>query len=367
MERMMNVGILSMQKIKNYGSFLQSFALKKTIEYYGHVCEFIDIEQGRQLSGYERNMAYLLRKASERFIRLHFIKHIKSHYQFNRKFDDFFNILEADKHGITFYDLVIIGSDEVFNFAQYSPWGFTAQLFGNIPKAKKIISYAGSFGSTTMDIINKYQLHDEIATSLKKLSAISVRDENSRNIIQNLLSITSASSYASMVHIDPVLFFDFDKYIKPIQDRSFILIYSYPGRMKDKEEINAIKQIAKKHNKSLISIGFFYDWCDKTVIPDPFEVLSYFIYAEYIITDTFHGALLSLKYNKQFVVFIRHSNKNKLHFLLSSMSLEDRIIVDIGKMENMLKEKIDYTITNKIISDETSKAYRYLEDNLNNA
>ena len=35
-----------MQKVMNYGSFLQAFALKKTIEGWGHQCEFVDIEQG---------------------------------------------------------------------------------------------------------------------------------------------------------------------------------------------------------------------------------------------------------------------------------------------------------------------------------
>jgi hypothetical protein len=69
-------------------------------------------------------------------------------------------------------------------------------------------------------------------------------------------------------------------------------------RIIEEKEINAIKEMAKKYNKSLLSMEFFYDWCDKIVIPNPFEVLSYFIHADYIITDTFHGALLSLKYNR---------------------------------------------------------------------
>jgi polysaccharide pyruvyl transferase WcaK-like protein len=357
----MNVGILSMQKVRNYGSFLQSFALKRTVESYGHVCEFIDIEQGRRLRGYERNKIYILKKASERFICRHFIKHIKNHYQFNHRFNHFFDILEADKHEMDVYDLAIIGSDEVFNFTQHSYWGFTTQLFGNIPKAKKIISYAGSFGNTIIDSIDTYQLHNEITGSLKRLSAISVRDDNSRSIIQQLLSVDP------MVHIDPVLFFDFGKYVKPVQDRNFVLIYSYPARIKNKKEINAIKKLAKRFNKSLISMGFLYDWCDKTVIPDPFEVLSYFIHADYIITDTFHGTLLSLKYNKQFVVLVRESNKNKLNFLLQSMFLKDRIIADTNQMENMLVEKIDYTITNKIILEETNKAHSYLKGHLTNA
>lgn len=55
----MKVGILSMQKVMNYGSFLQSFALKKTIEEFGHQCEFIDIEQGRIFPELKRTIAIL--------------------------------------------------------------------------------------------------------------------------------------------------------------------------------------------------------------------------------------------------------------------------------------------------------------------
>ena len=40
----MNVGILSMQRVVNYGSFLQAYALKQTISALGYTVEFVDIE-----------------------------------------------------------------------------------------------------------------------------------------------------------------------------------------------------------------------------------------------------------------------------------------------------------------------------------
>ena len=58
----MKVGILSMQKVKNYGSFLQGFALKTTIEKLGHQCEFIDIEQGRIFPELRRNFLFLINR-----------------------------------------------------------------------------------------------------------------------------------------------------------------------------------------------------------------------------------------------------------------------------------------------------------------
>ena len=49
----MKVAILSMQEVKNYGSFLQAFSLKKTIESLGNTCEFINIIPGEQLGNYK--------------------------------------------------------------------------------------------------------------------------------------------------------------------------------------------------------------------------------------------------------------------------------------------------------------------------
>ena len=43
---MKKVGIMSMQRIANYGSFLQAYALKQLIEELGHKVEFVDYHVG---------------------------------------------------------------------------------------------------------------------------------------------------------------------------------------------------------------------------------------------------------------------------------------------------------------------------------
>jgi len=354
----MKIGILSMQRVKNYGSFLQAFALRKTVESYNHDCEFIDIELGRQLKEYRRSTVLYLKKARERLFTRNIFHQVRNQYLFRKKFDSYLDMLDVSKNDFTSYDLAIIGSDEVFNVAQYTSWGFTTQLFGDISNTRRVISYAGSFGNTTLEIIYKYKLQEKISLALKKLSIISVRDNNSRNIVKKLLDMDP------VINVDPVLFYDFNKYIKSIEDKNYILIYTYPGRMNDKNEVYSIKQIAKKLNKKLISIGFFFDWCDKTVIPEPFQVLSYFINADFIITDTFHGSILSVKYNKKFAVFIRNSNSNKLIFLLNSLGLTDRIVYDSSKIDSVLFQHVNYEYTNKVIDIEIKKSRAFFQDNL---
>ena len=176
----MKVGILSMQKVMNYGSFLQGFALKKTIEELGHQCEFIDIEQGRVFPELKRSYTFLLKKAVERYMKWDVLTRLRYTCIFQKRFNtEFFNLLGVNTHTITHFDAVVIGSDEVFNFAQRVPWGYTPQLYGKVSNANKVISYAGSFGHTTMQDIEHYGVKDEIKNALFSMAAISVRDKNS--------------------------------------------------------------------------------------------------------------------------------------------------------------------------------------------
>ena len=46
---MKKVGIMSMQRIINYGSFLQAYGLKKVIEGLGYEVEFVDYQVEKTL------------------------------------------------------------------------------------------------------------------------------------------------------------------------------------------------------------------------------------------------------------------------------------------------------------------------------
>ena len=64
------VGILSMQRVVNYGSFLQAYALKQLLLSVGAgAVHFIDIEPGRQLPGFNNRSVYGKIKAVGRCLR----------------------------------------------------------------------------------------------------------------------------------------------------------------------------------------------------------------------------------------------------------------------------------------------------------
>lgn len=355
----MNIGILSMQKVMNYGSFLQGFALKRTLEEFGHHCEFIDIEQGKIFPELERTSAFLFKKAWERYCKWNVLTRIRYTRMFQNRFhNEFFEELGVNKHTIENFDLVVIGSDEVFNFAQRVPWGYTPQLYGRISNASKVISYAGSFGHTTLEDIHHFGVCDEIASALLSMAAISVRDVNSFNVVKKL---TGKDAHFD---IDPVLLFDYEPYIKTVSRKNYIVVYSYPNRIKKKEEIAAIRDFAKKHNKKLISIGFYFPWCDETVIPHPFEVLGYIKGADFVITDTFHGSVMSLKFNRPFVALVRDSNKQKMTSLLSQFGLQNQIVDNVTFLKEKLLQKIDYIAVNESLKKAQIESLDYLKSNL---
>ena len=94
------------------------------------------------------------------------------------------------------FDVVFIGSDEVFNCCQKSFWGYTPQLYGRVSQADRVVSYAGSFGHTTYEQLWSAGVTEEIGDTMKKLSAISVRDRNSYEIVERLTGVK-----LSLIHI----------------------------------------------------------------------------------------------------------------------------------------------------------------------
>ena len=357
----MKIGILSMQHVRNYGSFLQAYALKSTLESLGHQCEFVDIKYGHQLPGLERNIKYLVGMAIKRYFNWDairtFFPRLKYTKIYQERFDkDYLPELGIHKHTFNSYDLVVIGSDEVFNFNQHTSYGFTPQLYGDVKSAKKVVSYAGSFGTTTIDVISRFGVREILAETMSKMAAISVRDTNSFEVIKNLLGKEPS------FNIDPVLMFNYQQYARDPKEKDYIVVYSYPNRIKCKEEIDAIKRFAKEKGKELISICFYFPWCDKTVIPHPFEVLGYIKNADYVITDTFHGCVMSMKFNKQFVALVRDSNRQKMSSLLDQFGLEGRMCEEFGDLKNRLEKWIDYAPVNEKIAKETEKSILYIKD-----
>lgn len=371
----MKIGILSMQRIINNGSLLQAYGLMKCIEKLGYNTEFVDFKISDSRIEIYSWKEKIYNFSSKLFLILLIIKNLLklnyngillafSNYTNRKNFkNNYMSVLNltAKPNYSAKVDILVFGSDEVFNTIQYVEQGkgHAWQLYGADNNAGKLISYAASFGHTTYEGLEKYNMLDKSKELLSKFDSFSVRDKNSYDIIKKL------TGREASINIDPVLLYDYENIeIKKPEIDNYILVYAYPGRINNKQEVKAIKDFAKKHNKKLVCVNMMQAWCDKFIYAHPFDLLGYFKYADYVVTDTFHGAVISIKYNVPFVQFIRsskgYSNNQKVGYLLSMFGLEDRIVYDNEKLEKTMLQPIDYGKVNNILKVEKAKAMDYL-------
>lgn len=358
----MKIGILSMQKVPNYGSFLQALALKKQLERLsgGGDVYFIDIEEGTHpvppaQSG--STPAKLMGKLDK-----YALKRIEN-YLFTKRMDkihaqDHITYLETEKKLADgdLFDLAVIGSDEVFNAGTPSRWGFTTQLFGEVKRAKQVVTYAASCGQTTKAVTDQYGMTDAIARAMRHLRSISVRDKGTYDLVYGI------TGRKAEMHVDPVFLADFDAYIPKLPKRKpYLLVYAYVNRIQDENEIYHIQKFARDNGLEILSVGTQQRWCKHNIAANAFELLAYVKGASFIVTDTFHGAVFSIKYNKPFAAFIRESNQNKLGELLSHFGLADRSLTSCEELGVVLRKKIEFERINAIINEEKKRSEAYLD------
>ena len=368
---MKKIGILSMQRIFNYGSFLQAYGLKSILEELDCEVEFVDYHVGDCLIPADSGNG-LVRKIAKGFEALNYkaplqekLRFIKYKKDYAQKYFPLLGITDEKKYNSK-VDMLVIGSDEVFNCVQNNPnVGFSPELFGVDNNAKRVITYAASFGNTTLEKLQAYNVKDKVQSWLNEMDAISVRDRNSVNIV------TELTEKEPEYHIDPVLAYDFvskcKEIPKAVQEEKYILLYGYSGRFND-EECKLIKAYARKKGCKVLCIGGIQNCCDKFVDCSPYEVISYFNNAEAIITDTFHGTILSIITHSQFATIVRkqgYGNAEKLTDLLKRLKLTSRILNDISEVESKIDEQIDYAPTDAVIAQERENTYNYLKAQLN--
>lgn len=362
----MRVGIMSMQRVRNYGSFLQAYGLKSILESLGHSVEFVDYKLDSPVENISNYGPSLNIKTVMRYIEHRSTAKKRAMYnkasQFDSFYDTFLPLLEVDEnmHYNTKVDALVIGSDEVFNCFQNTQDKVDSfELFGANNNAEKCISYAASFGSTTLEKINKSPDKNKIQELLYGFDALSVRDENSYDILKALVNDKGIS-----MNLDPVLMYDFEEEVEVKEvEKPYIVVYSYRGRISDKEG-KAIRKFAKQKGMKLVCVGGIQGFCDEYLLASPFEVLGLFKNANYVITDTFHGTIMSLKYGRKFATIVRDNNNQKLTDLLIKFGLEDRRVNDLNNLSDIIEQTYDFSNVKAVIDRESKKTRDYLNNSL---
>jgi polysaccharide pyruvyl transferase WcaK-like protein len=362
----MNCGIITHYDVHNHGAVLQLLALKNVLrDQFEIEAQALKFDKNYDFLGPELKNKYELSLKSFHpyweFLRKRGISAVRYNFNKRRTLERFKiknNIVGRFYTAYSNLDYIIIGSDEVFALHT----GATPVFFGHGLPSNRVLAYAASFGPTTLEDI--YSLHCEslVGSGIKRMQGVSVRDKNSKDIVNSLLGINVP------IVVDPVLLYGFEKEI-PKQKRhleeKYMVVYAYDKRMNSANEVHSIKQFAHKNGLKIVSPGFYHKWVDINVNIDPVELLGWFKYADYIVTDTFHGAVMSLITNRPFSVIIR-DNSNKLMNLIQEYNLEDRLVRNIElDLKNQFQKHIDYEDVNEKIKIRRSFSLHYLQQQLN--
>lgn len=357
------VGILTFHRAINYGALLQTYALQTSIERLGGYCEIIDyynelIEKQYQKFSFSRarsfrDVAKFFLYASTR----------------NRKYDKFRSFTSRHLHLSPVcrnqedlirissrYDVLISGSDQIWNYRLSD--SDTAYFLSFEKNRRKKNAYAASFGISE---IPEEKIED-YRDFLRDYNEITVREKRGAEILRSL------TGREVEVALDPTLLLlqeEWEKIAKVNKKSDFILIYSFglTSTMK-----SFAKMLSKETGFRIVFFPVSYSvrhQINATYIKmaSPEDYLGLFKNARYVVTNSFHGTVFSIIFNKPFFIERReenHPNSNsRFENLLNLLGLHEREIIN-GK-NDAIENPIDYTCVNSILEQERMKSIAYLE------
>ena len=320
----------------NYGGQLQAYALQKKLEKLGYnsaqICYKLE-------TGYKnkKNIKRILKIILYPLVKIRYLlknyRWIKNRSGIDKKISTFSqniphtkiytakNIKKLNDE----FDTFICGSDQIWN-----PIGWQDILMLSfVEKNKHKISYAASIAKNKLN-------NDELkflCNNIQDFDYISIREPNNKEEIEKIIN------KEVFVMPDPTLLLNKEEWKEKVGKRmineKYVLVYLLG------ENIEYRKQITKycnKINKKVIFIPFVnrnvLEWDIKNnKLKENIGVenfLSLIYYADLVITDSFHGLVFSLIFQKEFAVLDRFkqndskSMNSRLDNLLNEVNMKEK-------------------------------------------
>lgn len=364
---MKKLGIVSYNiygNFTNYGSALQSWALGRTLDKLGYFPVLVDYCPDVHL---DKDILDPLEKMWDQDVESRkncelSLPAIRENYY---KFEDFFssqfvrtktkytycNFNESGKE----VDGYICGSDTIFCIDESN--GFDDAFFANYQCMKNnSIAYAASFGDTGITA-GQYNILD---SRLKNFKAIGLREDRMFHYVKEHADCPVSKT------VDPTLLLADGEFNEIMAERfiekKYLLLYA---RRYNHEMEQYAEYIARKNGWELVEISLRVQNAKKGHIMQYSagveEFLSLVKNAEYIVTNSFHGLLFSVRFQKQFAVFSRETGDSKIQEALELFGLTDHLMT--GYVPKQLAVN-DYSYTHGRIAEARDDSMKFLKKEL---
>ncbi len=335
-------GVITFHDYDNYGAILQSYALQQKLKELGADAEIIDytcdyISNPFQLKRLKSKglfnyiygaigyICYLPRRRKCRRFRerLAYSRHV-----------DAKTVAQLDGQ----YDVFIAGSDQVWD------WHLTnfdrTYLLDFVTRGKKC-SYAASMGEH-LPAEEYRQAYTELLNSFDQ---ITMREDYGAEVVEQLIGQKPCSV------CDPTLLLTGEEWAKLVPEKKkrkpYILVYQLGV---NPSFVSFVKRMQKLTGLNVVYVPFPLVGLMKCRIQlgvGPEEWIGLFRDAEYVVTDSFHGAVFSILFHKSF--FVRsdghHKNRRAEEFL-TRLGLASRLISG-EQTDEELTAPVDYAVADR--------------------
>ena len=210
-------------------------------------------------------------------------------------------------------------------------------------------------------------LKDLYKRFISEIKYVSVREENAKRLIKEELNIDVN------VCLDPTFLLTKEEWENIVKNNDSILdgnnsIFVYLLEP-NKQQLDSITEYAKKISKKVVIpvVNPYYKYDDSAIIINQNDFLNYIHKADLIITDSFHGMVFSIIFNKNFNIFKRFkdNDKNSQNSRIDDLLALFNISQDVYVNNNIINHiNIDYSIVNKLIEKEAKKSRDFLNKSL---
>jgi len=380
----MKIGIVTLPFNINYGGIVQAYALQSVLKKMGH--DVLTVNRKTEgmpfkmkVMSFGRRLLLTLAgrknivirtwptKNEEKIISQHTQRFIKENIITTELFKSESDFAQLKKYN---FDAYVVGSDQVWR-PKYSP-SLKNHFLGFVENESKIkrISYAASFGVDNWEYnAGETKVCSQLA---KEFNAISVREDSGIKLCKDFLGVEAIQS------MDPTLLISKEEYIDLVNKDNIpskkgkLVTYVLDLSDGKSEIIQKIKNELNLEEISIMPEGLFRESgkanLSKCIAPPVTNWIRGFMDAEYVITDSFHGTVFSIIFNKPFVsIGNKKRGMTRFNSLLKLFDLENRLIFsDSDDLLEKVKMPIDYARVNQVLEQKKEEAFSFLKNALTN-
>lgn len=377
----MKVGILTLPILNNYGGILQAYALQTALKKMGHE-PYMVMRRLDELPWYaypydklhfylnrlkgEKKQNDIIYETRKRIYGDHLIIKIKKFIDLyiSPKTEYYYSSDEMrEKIGKEKFEAYIVGSDQVWR-PKYSSniYDYFLDFIddGDIIK----IAYAASFGTSDWEYNKEQTFYCKELVS--KFTAISVREKDAINMVEE-----NFKQIAEQV-LDPTMLLTAKDYIESLEltlkPKFMNSIFAYILDTSE-EAKDIVDYVSTEMNMELSILNFTdqrkYLFQKRDPYPAVESWLEAFYSSPFIVTDSFHGCVFSILFNKPFIVYgNKERGFSRFTSLLRMLGLENRLCSEPKDVNRVLKEEINWSEVNEILEQNRKRSYSFLESNL---